>query len=112
MKKKKIIIFGSTGSIGKNTLKIINQDFDNFEIILLTSNKNINLLFRQATKYKVKNLIITNHKKYLIAKKRFSKKFNIYCDFKKDICCWVMITYVVVTNFNVGIILIDVDTVV
>ena len=82
MKKKKIIIFGSTGSIGKNTLKIINQDFDNFEIILLTSNKNINLLFRQATKYKVKNLIITNHKKYLIAKKRFSKKFNIYCDFK------------------------------
>ena len=38
--KKKIAIFGSTGSIGKSLLRIINKDKENFEIILLTANKN------------------------------------------------------------------------
>ncbi len=82
MRKKKIIIFGSTGSIGKNTLKIINQDSNNFKIILLTTNKNINLLIRQAKKYNVKNIIITNYKKYLWVKRKHGKQFNIYNDFK------------------------------
>ena len=50
MIKKKIIIFGSTGSIGKTTLKIVDKDFKKFDIILLTSNKNVNLLIQQATK--------------------------------------------------------------
>ena len=34
--KKKIAILGSTGSIGENTLKIINQDKKNFEVTLLS----------------------------------------------------------------------------
>ena len=33
--KKKIVILGSTGSIGHNTLKIIKRDKKDFEIILL-----------------------------------------------------------------------------
>ena len=40
--KKKIIILGSTGSIGKNTINIIKKDLDNFSIELLSTNKNIN----------------------------------------------------------------------
>ena len=33
--KKKIAILGSTGSIGKSTLKIIERDKKNFEIVLI-----------------------------------------------------------------------------
>ena len=38
--KKKIAILGSTGSIGKNLLEIINKDKTNYEVVLLSANKN------------------------------------------------------------------------
>ena len=37
---KKIAILGSTGSIGKCLLKIVNKDKSNFKILLLTAKKN------------------------------------------------------------------------
>ena len=39
--KKKIAILGSTGSIGKSTLEIIKKDKKNFDVVLLSTNKNI-----------------------------------------------------------------------
>ena len=38
--KKKIIILGSTGSIGKTTIKIVLKNKFFFDVILLTANKN------------------------------------------------------------------------
>ena len=46
--KIKIAILGSTGSIGKTLLDIIRKDPKNFEITLLTANKNYKLLLKQA----------------------------------------------------------------
>ena len=46
----------------KTLLKIIKKDKKNFEIVLLTANKNYKKLFKQAKKFNVKNLIITNKK--------------------------------------------------
>ena len=54
---KDIIILGSTGSIGKSTLKSISKQ-KNFKIILLTTNKNIKKIFNQAINYKEKNLLL------------------------------------------------------
>ena len=54
--KKKIAILGSTGSIGKCLIDIIKSDKKNFEIVLLTSNKNYKELLKQAKFFKVKNL--------------------------------------------------------
>ena len=51
---KKIAILGSTGSIGKNTLKIIEKDKQNFEIVLLSTNKNTKLILEQAKEFNVK----------------------------------------------------------
>ena len=62
--KKKISILGSTGSIGENTLKILRRDKKDFEINLLTTNKNINKVFKQAKEFKVKNIIISDLKSY------------------------------------------------
>tara|TARA_B100000902_G_scaffold342549_1_gene346700 strand:- start:1161 stop:2324 length:1164 start_codon:yes stop_codon:yes gene_type:complete len=82
--KKKIAILGSTGSIGKTLLDIISKDSKNFEITLLTADINYKLLYKQAKKFDVKNLIITNTKKYNLLKKINKKKdLNIYNDYKK-----------------------------
>ena len=79
---KKIAILGSTGSIGKQTIDIVRKDKKNFKILLLTANKNHNLLSKQIKEFKVKNVIITNKKSYQLLKKKF-KKINISNDFSK-----------------------------
>ena len=80
--KTKIAILGSTGSIGKTLLDIIRKDHKNFEIILLTADKNYKLLLKQAREFKVKNLIITNKKKFdLIKNNSIKLNLNIYNNF-------------------------------
>ena len=80
--KKKIAILGSTGSIGKTLFKILKKDKINFEITLLTANKNVKELLKQVKIFKVKNIIITDNKKYLYVKKiLYKSKIKIYNDF-------------------------------
>ena len=92
---KNIVIFGSTGSIGSSLLKIINDDKKNFEIKLLTANKNYKKLIKQAKFFDVKNLVITDYNSFLIATKllkntkvKVFKNFdslNKICDINKKI---------------------------
>ena len=80
---KKIAILGSTGSIGKNLLDIINNDKKKFKIILLTAKKNYKILLKQASYFKVKNIIITDQDSYKKAKqKNKNNKINIYNNFE------------------------------
>jgi 1-deoxy-D-xylulose-5-phosphate reductoisomerase len=85
--KKKIAILGSTGSIGKSVLNLINNS--DFEIIFLTADKNYKRLIKQANKYNVKNLIITNDRSYLkalsINKNKNIRIYNTYSCFNKII---------------------------
>ena len=71
--RKKIVILGSTGSIGKNTLSVIRKDKINFQIKLLSTNGNVKKIIQQAKEFKVRNIIINDQKKFLIAKKRYNK---------------------------------------
>ena len=77
---KKIIILGSTGSIGKQTLEILKKDKKNFKVILLSTDKNIKLIKKQIKIFKAKNIVVTNKEKYKILKKKL-KKVNIFPDF-------------------------------
>ena len=80
--KKKIIILGSTGSIGKNTIKIIKKDKKNFNIVLLSTNKNVSEIIKQAKEFKVKNIIINNYSKFIETKKKYKKlDINFYNSF-------------------------------
>ena len=80
--KKRIAILGSTGSIGKSTFEILKEDKNNFDIILLTTNKNYKEILKQSKEFKVKNLVINNKKHYASLKKKFkNKKINIYNNF-------------------------------
>ena len=58
--KKKIAILGSTGSIGKSLINIIKKDKKKFDIKLLSTNKNVSELIKQARQFKVKDLIIND----------------------------------------------------
>ena len=80
--KKKIAILGSTGSIGKTTFNILNKNKKKFEIILLTTHKNINEILKQSKIFNVKNLIVTDKKKFLIIKKKLrNTRIKIFNDF-------------------------------
>ncbi len=79
---KKIIILGSTGSIGKSLIKILKKDKNEFKILLLTTNSNYKELLKQVHFFNVKNLIITNKKSFIITQKILkNKKINIYNNF-------------------------------
>ena len=81
--KKKIAILGSTSSIGKALLNIIKKDKKNFKIELLTANTNYNDLIKQAERFNVKNLIITDNDSFKKTKTICkNKKINVYKDFK------------------------------
>ena len=80
--KKKIAILGSTGSIGKSLIDILKNDKKSFEIVLLSTNKNLTELNKQIKIFKVKNIIISNKSTFLKAKKIFkNKKINVYDNF-------------------------------
>lgn len=57
---KKIIILGSTGSIGTQALEIIQENHDKFQVVGLAGNTNKDLLAAQASKFSVseKNVVI------------------------------------------------------
>ena len=87
--KKKIAILGSTGSIGENTVKIIQSNKKDFNVIFLSSNNNVKKLFKQSIKLRPKAVIIFNKDKYNKFKYKFSKRkikvFNSFNDLKSSI---------------------------
>lgn len=60
--KRKISIIGSTGSIGRQALEVIEKLQDKFEIIALTGGVNVELLREQALKFKPKYVCVGNSK--------------------------------------------------
>ncbi len=85
--KKKIAILGSTGSIGKTLIKIINKDRNKFDILLLTANKNYKNILKQAKQLNVSNIIISNQDSYFkslkINKNKNIKIYNNFDNLKK-----------------------------
>tara|TARA_B100000902_G_C27293557_1_gene908619 strand:- start:551 stop:1717 length:1167 start_codon:yes stop_codon:yes gene_type:complete len=87
--KKKVIILGSTGSIGTKTFNIFKKDNNNFDVLLLSTYSNVDKIVKQAKELKVKNIIINNPEKYKEAKIKYSKQnfkiFNNFSNIKKII---------------------------
>ena len=59
---KKVLILGSTGSIGKSTIEVIEANKKDFLITGLVARSNENLLLQQAKKFNVKNICLTESK--------------------------------------------------
>jgi 1-deoxy-D-xylulose-5-phosphate reductoisomerase len=62
--RKSVTILGSTGTIGQNTLKIIDMHPDRFTVTALTGGENVALLAEQAKRYKPQRAVIANERLY------------------------------------------------
>ena len=70
----KINILGSTGSIGKKTLKILKNNFNEYKINYLLANNNYYLLAKQANSFNPNFVGILNDKYYSNIKKIINNK--------------------------------------
>lgn len=62
--KRRIAILGSTGSIGTQTLDVIRQHRDQFEVELISANTSADLLCTQAREFDAANVVICEESKY------------------------------------------------
>ena len=74
MSQKRIAIFGSTGSIGKQTLEVIAANPDLFVAEILTAHANESLLIEQALLFEPNIVVIGEIGKYAIVKKALEGK--------------------------------------
>ena len=72
--KKKIVILGSTGSIGTQTIDVIASNPDKFELFGITAHSNAELLITQAKKYKPNFVIVTKEECYPTIKEALSNE--------------------------------------
>ena len=72
-----INIYGSTGRIGILSLKILDKNFQNIKINLLTANNNYIKLIEQSKIYKPKYIYLANEKKIKYLKNKIDKKIKI-----------------------------------
>jgi 1-deoxy-D-xylulose-5-phosphate reductoisomerase len=77
--KKRISILGSTGSIGVQTLQVLDSLNSTFQIDYLTAHKNISLLEKQVQRYNPKGVVIANEKAYYEFKTNSAFKGEILC---------------------------------
>ena len=61
---KNIAILGSTGSIGCNSLRVIEALGEDYRVVALTAHNNIELLARQVDKYRPEIVGLTNKEKF------------------------------------------------
>ena len=64
MQKRHLAILGSTGSIGTQTLEVVEANPDIFEIEVLTAQNNADLLIEQAAKFRPNVVVISNEDHY------------------------------------------------
>ncbi|MBI5346789.1 MAG: 1-deoxy-D-xylulose-5-phosphate reductoisomerase [Chlamydiae bacterium] len=69
--KKKIALFGSTGSVGQNTLEVVRANSDLFEIVALAANSNLVLLESDIKEFNPKIVCLYNEDKAKILKNKF-----------------------------------------
>lgn len=62
--KRKIAILGSTGSIGTQTLDVIRQHPDLFEVELISARRSADLLVSQAIEFDAANVVICDDSRY------------------------------------------------
>ena len=74
---KKILVLGSTGSIGLNTLEIARSFQDKFKIVGLTSNNNISLLEQQIEEFHPDAVVVVNKEKAAELKTKIAGKCEV-----------------------------------
>lgn len=75
---KRLLILGSTGSIGVNTLNVVRNFPSEFKVEALTVNSNITLLYDQILEFKPSYVVVSNETSADKLKQRIGNKCSIY----------------------------------
>ena len=78
--KKRISIFGSTGSIGTSTLNVIRNNNKLFKVITLVAGNNIDRLLEQIEEFKPSHVYIKSKENSIIIKSKYPKLDVYYGD--------------------------------
>ena len=70
---KRIAIFGSTGSIGRQALEVIEAHSEKFSATVLTAHTNAELLIQQSLKFNPNIVVIGDERKYKMVKDALAK---------------------------------------
>jgi 1-deoxy-D-xylulose-5-phosphate reductoisomerase len=73
IKYMNVVVLGSTGSIGTSSLEVIDNNLDDFSILLLTADSSHDLLYKQCKKYKPKYAYLENKRCSVILKELVKK---------------------------------------
>ncbi|MCK4912803.1 MAG: 1-deoxy-D-xylulose-5-phosphate reductoisomerase, partial [Candidatus Omnitrophica bacterium] len=76
--KDKVLIFGSTGSIGKNALSVIREDKNKFKVIGLCANRDIDTLYRQIKEFRPLFVCVRDIDKAKSLKEKLGKSIKFF----------------------------------
>ena len=74
---KKLLILGSSGSIGKNTIELVRAFPEEFEIVGLSVNQNTEELGKQINEFKIKTVVVNDDDKATELKNLIGSKCEI-----------------------------------
>lgn len=89
VKRKGIAILGSTGSIGKQALEVLENYPDYFSLEVITAGKNVELLIEQAKKHQPNSVVIGDETLYLQLKEALANE-DIHVYAGEDAICQVV----------------------
>ena len=75
---KKILILGSTGSIGTNALELIRNNRKQYQVVGISGNRNIELLKKQIEEFKLTSIYVGSEQDALNLKKEYSFLKEVY----------------------------------
>jgi len=78
IRKKKIIILGSTGSIGQNALKVVRHLSEQLEVVAIVAGSNIQMLAAQAREFNCRNVAVAEPELFEKLKDLLPKSINTY----------------------------------
>lgn len=87
---KRVVVFGSTGSIGRAALEVIAHLKDEFRVFALAARTNVELLVKQVKRFKPKVVIINDQDKLSDLRKKLSStpvSVSVGIDQMSEIAC-------------------------
>jgi 1-deoxy-D-xylulose-5-phosphate reductoisomerase len=77
---KNIAILGSTGSIGRNALEVVRRFPQDFRVVALSANSNIDLLYRQVKQFHPALVCVMDKTACMRLKSKFSNKVKLLAE--------------------------------
>jgi 1-deoxy-D-xylulose-5-phosphate reductoisomerase len=79
--KKRLVILGSTGSIGRSALDVVEKNADRVDVVGLSTHTNIDLLKKQTERFRPRFVAVTDEDTYLRFNGVFSSEETRLVDF-------------------------------